>query len=132
MYQTNRLEFILSIIFKNHQFYHTVTTILLSYFLKEKNVEKVIFLKVDTEGHDRFVLKGFLFETILPNIVVAEFDDFKTKALGYSNKDIGDLLCKYGYSVYLSEWFPLKQYGSGHKFRRLIKYPVHKYYQSKS
>ncbi|KOR27419.1 hypothetical protein TI05_19065, partial [Achromatium sp. WMS3] len=49
--------------------------------------------------------------------------DFKTKALGYSYKDIGDLLCKYGYSVYLSEWFPLKQYGSGHKFRRLIKYP---------
>lgn len=109
--------------FKNHKFSHTVTTINLSDFLKEKNVEKIDFLKIDTEGHDLFVLKGFPFDTILPKIVVAEFDDFKTKALGYSYKDIGDLLCKYGYSVYLSEWFPLKQYGSGHKFRRLIKYP---------
>jgi len=110
--------------FKNHKLSHTVTTIRLSDFLREKNINQVDFLKIDTEGHDLFVLKGFPFDKVQPAIVIVEFDDFKTKPLGYSYKDIGDLLRQNGYFVYLSEWFPIKKYGTKHKFRCLRKYPA--------
>lgn len=109
--------------FKNHKLSHQVTTVTLADFLAEQALEKINFLKIDTEGHDLFVLQGFPFEQHLPEVIVIEFDDFKTKPLGYDYKDIGDLLIDKGYCVYLSEWHPIKQYGTRHKFRRLVRYP---------
>ncbi|MGA9406432.1 MAG: hypothetical protein WBW71_04790, partial [Bacteroidota bacterium] len=76
------------------------------------------------EGHDLFVLRGFPFADIRPKIIIAEFDNKKTETIGYTHRDIGDLLYSLNYRVYLSEWFPIEKYGSLHKFRRLSLYPT--------
>jgi hypothetical protein len=69
------------------------------------------------------VLRGFPWERQLPEVVTCEFEDLKTKPLGYLYQDIGDLLLAKGYQVYLSEWAPIVRYGVSHKWLRWTKYP---------
>jgi FkbM family methyltransferase len=101
-----------------------VKVIRLADFLRERNINDVAYLKIDTEGYDLNVLKGLDWNFTKPLVILAEFEDAKTKHLGYSYKDLGDFLVDKGYQVFLSEWYPIVQYGTQHSWNRIIKYPV--------
>jgi FkbM family methyltransferase len=100
-----------------------VDTVSLSDYFAEKEMPAVDFLKIDTEGHDLFVLQGFPWERNRPRVIECEFEDLKSKPLGYSTKDMADFLVGKGYTVYVSEWHPILKYGQRHDWHRLQKYP---------
>lgn len=102
----------------------TVRTVTLASYLEEKRLGRVDFLKVDAEGFDLFVLKGFPWAAIQPRVVVCEFEDRKSKPLGYVWQDLAELLAMHGYRVMVSEWYPVTEYGERHRWRRLVSYPV--------
>jgi len=85
--------------------------------------QKIDFLKVDTEGFDLFVLKGFDWEASRPAIIECEFEDSKTLSLGYSWKQLADYLVEKGYFLLVSEWHPITQYGVQHDWRCIKEYP---------
>lgn len=89
------------------------------------NIKGIDFLKIDTEGNDLFVLQGLSIEKIKPRVIVCEFEDFKTKSLGYSWKDLAEYLFQNGFNVIVSEWFPIEQYGEFgyHTWRSFAQYP---------
>ena len=91
--------------------------------LEEEKIQHVDFLKIDTEGHDLFVLKGFPWERQRPEVILCEFEDTKTARLGYGYRSMGDFLREQGYEVFLSEWFPIIRYGVKHRWRRWVRYP---------
>ena len=95
----------------------------MSDYCVNKNIDKVDFLKIDTEGYDLMVLKGFPFERIKPNVILTEFENSKTVPLGYSIKDLAQFLVDNNYSVAVSEWYPVVRYGGNHKFRGIYPYP---------
>jgi FkbM family methyltransferase len=100
----------------------TVTT--LSKFIQEHGVTSCDFMKIDAEGHDLFVLKGFPWEKLIPQVVMCEFEDRKTLPLGYSYRDMGDFLRDRGYRVFMSEWAPIVRYGMRHTWLRVVSYPA--------
>lgn len=100
-----------------------VETITLSEFIKNKNIKDIRILKIDTEGHDLFVLKGFPWEKLKPSIIFCEFEDRKTMDLGYDFKQFGDYLLNKGYRVFVSEWYPVVKYGGNHVWRKIHSYP---------
>src|SRR5690606_1192346 len=87
-----------------------------------RGVDSVDFLKVDTEGHDLFVLKGYDWSKP-PTAIICEFEDRKTLPLGYSLKDLADFLIDKGYSVLVSEWEPIVEYGQRHTWKRFSRDP---------
>ena len=82
--------------------------------------DRVDVLKIDTEGFELFVLEGFPWERVEPVVIVAEFEDRKTRPLGYTTTDLVSFLRIRGYQVWLSEWHPIVRYGIRHQWRRLI------------
>jgi len=80
-------------------------------------------LKVDTEGYDLFVLEGVPWDTVSPRMIVCEFEDPKTKSLGYGFDDLIKFLGEKGYQMIVSEWYPIKKYGEVHRWRRFIQSP---------
>ncbi len=86
-------------------------------------IEDIDLLKVDTEGHDLFVLKGFPWEKIKPKVVMTEFENKKTVPLGYRYEDLAQYLVAQGYSVFVSEWKPIVRYGIQHDWNRCFMYP---------
>ena len=113
----------LSIFDDSHKEVQKVKTTTLEIFCKKNNIDKVDFFKIDTEGWDYFVLKGFPFEKITPRIILAEFEDHKTVPQGYTWKDMVNLLIDKGYTVAVSEWYPVIKYGGNHKWRDIKIYP---------
>lgn len=91
--------------------------------LEELGVDHIDYLKIDAEGFDLRVLEGFPFESIKPRAVMCEFEDGKTKNIGYSTHDLGKHLLSLGYSVYMSEWYPIVRYGITHRWRSIRPYP---------
>lgn len=91
--------------------------------LAEVGEKRVDFLKVDTEGHDLFVLRGFPWIRIQPEVVLCEFEDAKTVSLGYDYRQMGDFLLQQNYRVFLSEWKPIVRYGGKHRWRSWREYP---------
>ena len=100
-----------------------ISTVTIADYLREKGISEIGFLKIDTEGHDLFVLQGVPWEEIKPEVVVAEFEDRKTNDLGYDYHQMAKLLVDNGYTVLISEWHPISQYGAKHKWNRLRRYP---------
>lgn len=98
-----------------------VTT--LSLALEHHEVERVDFLKIDAEGTDLFVLQGFPWDRMKPDVVICEFEDEKTEALGYRFCDLANFLVTQGYEILVSEWYPITRYGSPHRWRRFVPYP---------
>jgi FkbM family methyltransferase len=92
-------------------------------FCADKKIQQVHFLKIDTEGFDLFVLRGIPWETLAPDIVLCEFEDTKTAALGYSFHDLARFLQQKGYRLVVSEWYPIRKYGGLHDWRRFAAYP---------
>ena len=93
-----------------------VETISLSSYLAEHGVEHVDHLKIDTEGHDLFVLKSYPWDRDHPDTIECEFEDLKTEPLGYSTDDLVRFLEDKGYAVLVSEWHPIVAYGIDHDF----------------
>ena len=113
----------LSAFHASHTAAGTVETTTLAAFCREHAVEVIDFLKIDTEGHDLFVLKGIEWDTIKPSVIMCEFEDSKTTPLGYSYHDMAGYLVDKGYAVQVSEWYPVLQYGGNHRWRRFEHYP---------
>ncbi len=107
----------------SHTVAGTVDTVTLTDYLRQSAVQSVDFLKIDTEGFDLFVLYGFPWETMKPRAIVCEFEDAKTAPLGYSYHDMADFLQQKGYSLLVSEWYPIVRYGAQHRWRRFATYP---------
>jgi len=100
-----------------------VDAITLEEFFKDKPLPAVNFLKIDTEGHDLFVLQGFPWNRTKPVVIECEFEDAKTVPLGYTFHDLAQFLVDKGYHVYVSEWHPVIRYGIRHNWNRLMQYP---------
>ncbi|MEH6587179.1 MAG: FkbM family methyltransferase [Halioglobus sp.] len=101
----------------------TVDVVSLADFYDSKPLPEVDFLKIDTEGHDLFVLMGFPWDRTRPKVIECEFEDAKTLDLGYTFHDLADYLLAKGYLVYVSEWHSIVRYGIRHNWRQLLKYP---------
>jgi FkbM family methyltransferase len=109
----------------SHQIAEEVEVTTLEIFLDERGItdEKVTFLKIDAEGFDLHVLRGFPWHRSSPHLILCEFEDFKTIPLGYSFHDLADFLVGHGYKLIVSEWYPIKRYGGPHDWRRFATYP---------
>jgi FkbM family methyltransferase len=89
----------------------------------EYGLNNIDFIKIDVEGLDLDVLKGVPWKQVPPRFLVVEFEDAKTKLLGHTWRDIADYLVTKGYIVYVSEWYPIVEYGTQHEWRSLRCYP---------
>lgn len=101
----------------------TVPMTTLTRALQDHGVGAVDFLKIDTEGFDKFVLEGAPWDLIQPTVIVCEFENKKTVPLGYTFSDLADFLISKGYRVTVSEWQPVIRYGIEHHWNRFMSYP---------
>ena len=106
----------------SHEATMTVETVRLDTLLE--GVPEVTLLKTDTEGWDLPVLRTFPWDRLHPMAVVCEFEDRKTVPLGYTYHDLARFLSAQGYSVLVSEWHPVVEYGQQHRWRSLRPYPT--------
>jgi FkbM family methyltransferase len=113
----------LSSFLPSHKQVGIVDATTLTQALSREAITAVDFLKIDTEGYDLFVLKGFPWERFKPAIIECEFEDTKTVPLGYDFHDLANYLVAKGYKVYVSEWHPIVRYGIRHNWNRLVRYP---------
>lgn len=113
----------LSAFHESHVEAQQVDTTTLDEFFGDKPLSQVDFLKVDTEGHDLFVLQGFPWERTRPAVIECEFEDTKTVPLGYTFHELAQFLIDKGYTVYVSEWHPIIRYGIRHDWKHLSRYP---------
>jgi FkbM family methyltransferase len=84
---------------------------------------RVDYLKVDAEGYDLRVLRGYPWASLRPRAVVCEFEDRKTRGLGYTMPDMAGYLEGLGYEVWVSEWKPIERYGVSHAWRSIRRWP---------
>lgn len=91
--------------------------------LQEYAFPRVDFLKIDTEGFDHFVLQGYPWAerpVLKPRAILCEFEDLKTLPLGYNWSDMAQFLSCHGYTVLVSEWYPIVRYGSVHTWKQVF------------
>lgn len=108
---------------ESHQASFSVDIQTLAAYCNSQGLRHVDFLKIDTEGFDLFVLKGVDWQAIKPRVVVCEFEDNKTRSLGYLFSDMAEFLVQRGYRVIVSEWKPIRAYGSSHQWLAYKDYP---------
>jgi FkbM family methyltransferase len=108
---------------ENHRPSATIDVITLGDYIRECGITHIDFLKVDVEGFEQNVLRGYDW-SIKPRMIVLEFDDTKTVPLGYSWRDLADNLLGHGYGVLVSEWYPVVRYGTSHRWRGFKVYPA--------
>ena len=82
------------------------------------------FLLFDDFRNDRpeDFLKGFPWHQLQPEVILCEFEDRKTLPRGITWKDKAEFLQTRGYFVYVSEWWPITEYGLKHDWRGLYEY----------
>ncbi len=103
---------------------YKIDIIRLDNYIIQNRIDDVNYLKIDTEGHDLFVLQGFPFDKILPQYILCEFEDLKSKdKLNYTWKDQAEFLYNLGYKILISEWHPIIRYGGKHKWNKFHIYP---------
>jgi FkbM family methyltransferase len=108
---------------KSHEETCTVSTTTIADFVREKDLHHIDYLKIDAESYDLFILKGVPWDSIKPNVIMCEFEDSKTRPLGYTMHDMAHYLTERGYKVLVSEWHPVIRYGIRHDWHRLVPYP---------
>jgi FkbM family methyltransferase len=116
----------LSAFLESHAASEKVTVTTLATALQELgfSAKSVDFLKIDTEGFDLMVLKGYPWAyTPHPRVILCEFEDAKTLPLGYDFHQLAAYLVELDYQLIISEWFPVKAYGGMHRWRRFTTYP---------
>lgn len=101
----------------SHAVSQKVPLIRLDDYCRNHGLEHIDFLKIDTEGHDLFVLRGIDFSRIPTDVIVCEFEDRKTSPRGYDRFDLARHLTERGYKIAISEWFPIQAYGAKHKWK---------------
>jgi len=106
----------------SHERVAQVKTVRLSTYIADHSLGHVDYLKIDTEGHDLFVLKSFPWDSDAPDAIECEFEDNKTVDLGYTSDELADFLIDHGYQVLVSEWHPIIRYGISHDFSALRRY----------
>ncbi len=104
---------------ENQEPSHKVNTIVLKVFVENNNINNIDFLKIDVEGYDLNVLKGFDFSKLKPKVIMCEFEDKKTRLLNYTTVDMGQFLENQGYHLVYSIWFPIKEYGIRHEWKKM-------------
>lgn len=109
---------------KSHEFIKSVEVKTLKEIVEENKLTTIDYLKIDTEGHDLFVLQGLNWSIIHPKVILCEFEDSKTKPLGYGFRDLGNFLIGKEYYVFLSEWEPIKRYGGRHAWEKWSEFPA--------
>ena len=102
-----------------HQHSDIVDGISISDYCAANNIKNIDFLKIDIEGFDFFALRGVAWDTMLPEVIICEYEDKKTEQLGHDSKTIVNFLVHKGYRVAISEWYPIVQYGQKHKWKTL-------------
>jgi len=102
----------------SHHSDYSVETVRLETYCNERDIQDVGFMKIDTEGFDLFVLQSLDWEKIRPEIIVCEFEDNKTKNLGYNFNDLINFFKNKNYFVLISEWHPIVEYGQPHKWKK--------------
>lgn len=101
-----------------------VSSVRLDNYMKSNNINHVNFLKIDTEGHDFFVLKSYPWDKDKPDVIECEFEDLKSvQKLNYSWKDMAEYLNSLNYKIIISEWYPIVRYGGNHKWKGFKEYP---------
>ncbi|MCB0644804.1 MAG: FkbM family methyltransferase, partial [Phaeodactylibacter sp.] len=93
-----------------------VTT--LNDFLRSQGIHKIDFLKTDAEGYDLKILQGIDLDTYQPEVILREFEDAKTTKLDYTVRDTAAYLHQHQYRILFSEWYPIRQYGTRHQWKR--------------
>ena len=100
-----------------------VDSIRLDTYCKNFKIDRINFLKIDTEGYDYFVLKSLDWSTITPEIIECEFENNKTREkLNYTWEDMAEFISNKGYKILISEWYPIVQYGTTHKWKCFKEY----------
>ena len=95
---------------------YEIEVVRLDDYLKEK---KAKIIKIDCEGHDLKVLKSLNWKS-KPELILCEYD-FKKK--NHNPFDLINFLLEKDFIIYISEWYPITEYGSKHSWRRLNKFP---------
>ena len=115
----------LSSFHESHEAADEVELITLSRYLDDSGITEpdINFLKIDAEGFDLNVLRGFPWQKNAPDVILCEFEDSKTVPIGYTFHDLAQYLEETGYKIIISEWYPIVKYGSRHKWRRFSTYP---------
>ena len=109
---------------KSHTFSHIVKVETLNNVILEHKIGPIKLVKIDAEGYDLNVLKGLnLIKNDSIEFIICEFEDEKTKSLGYSVRDMIEYLQNFGFEIIVCEWEPIIEYGSNHKFRKAKAYP---------
>lgn len=108
---------------KSHKETCMVSITTIADFVREKDLHYIDYLKIDAESYDLLVLKGVPWHSIKPNVIMCEFEDRKTRSLGYTMHDMAHYLTERGYKVMVSEWHPIIRYGIRHDWHRLVPYP---------
>ena len=65
-----------------------------------------------------FVLQSIDWSIVKPEIIVCEFEDNKTLKLGYNFNDLITFLQSKNYSIIVSEWKPIIEYGQRHEWKK--------------
>lgn len=100
-----------------------VPLVTLASYIQRHNIHRLDFLKVDAEGHDMDVLRGFPWDVVKPRVVVCEFEDAKLGKPEIGFEAMADFLMELGYSVLVSEWHPIVSYAGPFRWRRFFSYP---------
>jgi FkbM family methyltransferase len=115
---------------KTHKPSITVETVRLDEMLSNLSITDVAVLKIDTEGADFSVLKGFDWNHMNPYVVMCEIMDHRSiEHYGYTHHDVAAFMKSKGYACYVSEWAEFSEYGrkgqsSSHKFIQCGRYPL--------
>jgi len=91
----------------------------LSAFCSKNSISNFEFLKIDTEGNDLRVIEGLDLKNHRPSVILCEYEDLKTKLVGYTKEDIVKFLVTNGYRLLISEWYPVTGYGQHHKWKKI-------------
>lgn len=105
----------------SHEIVEHVEITTLSDVLNEKNTDSIDFLKIDVEGHELKVLQGLRSGYANIKCIVAEYEDEKSLINGFTTKDIAQFLATKGFTIYISEWWPIERYGVTHSFKQLYR-----------
>ena len=103
----------------SHKESYMVKVSTLNNYCEQEKIKNIDFLKIDTEGYDKFILEGLDFKKIRPKVILTEYEDKKTFPLGYLFEDYIKFLKAKGYYIIVSEWFPLVKYGIQHRWNKL-------------